>query len=156
MKKLIRPKNVQRGQKNYLTNEQFQDYAEQQLSNVCDYVDRDILFDDDSNLKTTINLAQNLNQYDSIEVWYRTDREGRVLKGSQKLQNPVGACLCVNNLFRVSSSVQKGTTALYEIGNNQISLIAGSGYEVNHDEHTIINSVCYTYITRVLGNKGKE
>jgi len=34
-----RPKKVERGQKNYLTNERYQDYSEQQFTTIYDYLD---------------------------------------------------------------------------------------------------------------------
>lgn len=34
-----RPKKVQKGEKNYLSNEKYQEYAEQQFSNIYDYLD---------------------------------------------------------------------------------------------------------------------
>lgn len=39
MLKVKRPKKVQRGQRNYLTNERYQDYSEQQFKNIYDALD---------------------------------------------------------------------------------------------------------------------
>lgn len=40
MEKIQRPKKVNRVDKNYLTNEKYQDYAETQFKNIYDYLDK--------------------------------------------------------------------------------------------------------------------
>lgn len=150
-----RPAKVQKGQKNYLTNERYQDYAENQFKTIYDFLDANIgevLFDDDTNTKTQIDLPD-LSNYDSLEIWYRTIRLSYDIRGSQKIQNPVGKILNVNIMFRSDETAQHGATSLWRINKNNIRLIAGSLYEMNNNAYPIMNSSNHTYITKITGIK---
>lgn len=154
MKKLVRPKTTQKSQRGYLNEKSFQDYVEQQLKNLYDYLEEDVLFDDINNTKTTITLGVDLAKYDYIEIWYVTKRTGYyTARGSQKIQSPVGAYLNINTLARDSSTTSKGVGTSYKITNNQIILVTGMGYEINNASVPITNSTNYSYITRITGKK---
>lgn len=152
-----RPTKVQKGQKNYLTNERYQDYAENQFKTIYDYLDGnvsgDVLFSKDNNTSTTLTFNENLNNYKALEIYYKTSRDNHLIKGSQKIHNPVGSCLNVHVLFRSTATRHLGTTSLYAINEKSITLIAGSGYEFTHNQAPINNTNNYTYITGVIGYK---
>lgn len=51
-----RPKQVERSQKSYLSNEKYQDYAEQQFKNIYDYLDEHETYEDiETKIGTWIN-----------------------------------------------------------------------------------------------------
>ena len=54
-----RPKKVERSQKNYLTNEKYQDYSEKQFKNIYDYLD-----------ETGGNITDILNNMKNLKVYY--------------------------------------------------------------------------------------
>lgn len=56
-----RPKKVERGQKNYLTNEKYQDYAENQFKTIYDYLDE----------------MSNVNNYSTEEIKVGTWIDGK-------------------------------------------------------------------------------
>lgn len=153
MKKLHKPIHVGRGQRNYLNEEQFQDYTEQQLNNIFNYLDSDILLDDENNTKTTLTFDVNFRDYSALEIHYQTSRNGYLVKGSQIITNPVGSCLNVNVLFRITTTKMVGDTSLYSIGENSITLVAGSAYEFTDSTTPYLNTNNNTYITGVRGYK---
>lgn len=159
MKKLIRPKKVQKGQRNYVTNEQFQDYAEQNFKNIYNYLEEDVLFDDPENLAETLNLPVNLSAYDSLEIWYRVDRgvdnDTYVIRGSQKLQKPVDSYFNIHVLFRITNTRVVGAVSLYKVNEKSINLISGAGYEFTGGNYPINNTVNSGFITRIVGRKGE-
>lgn len=153
MRKLNRPIQVTKAQRNYLSNEQFQDYAEQQFSSIFNYISFDVLFDDENNTKTTLNFDVDLRAYSAIEFFYQTPREGYLIKGSQTIISPVGSCLNIVTYLRKGTNKQYGTTSLYSIGQNTIALEAGSSFEFTSGSNPILNTVNSTYITGIKGYK---
>lgn len=153
-----RPKKVSRADKGYLTNERYQDFAEEQFKNIYDYLDRycgTVLFDDYDNSSTTITLSDNLSNYDNIEVYWKAERSVSWINGCEKVQNPNGNYFDVNTLYRSDTTHQLGNTSLFKAENNQITLISSSLYEVNHNASPIFNSGVHVWITRVIGRKEK-
>lgn len=153
-----RPKKVSRADKGYLTNERYQDFAEEQFKNIYDYLDRycgTVLFDDYDNSNTTITLSDNLSNYDNIEVYWKAERSVSWINGCEKVQNPNGNYFDVNTLYRSDTIHQLGNTSLFKAENNQITLISSSFYEINHNASPIFNSGVHIWITRVIGRKEK-
>lgn len=153
-----RPKKVQRADKNYQTNEQYQNFAEQQFNNIYDYLDRycgTVLFDDYDNSSTTITLSDNLSNYDNIEVYWKAERSYTWINGYTKVQNPNGNYFDINTLYRSDTTHQLGNTSLFKAENNQITLISSSLYEINQNASPIFNSGIHVWITRVIGRKEK-
>lgn len=153
-----RPKKVSRADKGYLTNERYQDFAEEQFKNIYDYLDKycgTVLFDDYDNSNTTITLSDNLSNYDNIEVYWKAERSVSWINGCEKVQNPNGNYFDVNTLYRSDTIHQLGNTSLFKAENNQITLISSSLYEINHNASPIFNSGIHVWITRVIGRKEK-
>ena len=153
-----RPKKVSRADKGYLTNERYQDFAEEQFKNIYDYLDKycgTVLFDDYDNSSTTITLSDNLSYYDNIEVYWKAERGVSWINGCEKVQNPNGNYFDVNTLYRSDTTHQLGNTSLFKAENNQITLISSSLYEINHNANPILNSGIHVWITRVIGRKEK-
>ena len=162
MGRIKRPTKVQKGQKNYLTNERYQDYAENQFKTIYDFLDSyagDVLFDDPDNTAETINLSTSLSTYDSLEIWYRVDRgvdnDTYVLRGSQKLQKPVDSYFNIHVLFRITNTRVVGAVSLYKVNEKSINLISGAGYEFTNGNYPINNTINSGFITRIIGRKEK-
>lgn len=149
-----RPKLVQKSDKGYLTNEQYQNYSEEQFNNIYDYLG-EVLFDDSKNTKTTFNFSESLLQYSALEIWYRAERESYEIRGSQMIQNPVGSTINIHTLYRSTSTKLLGTTSLYQIDDKKISLVAGGNYEIVHGQVPAMNTNNSTYITKIIGRKEK-
>lgn len=153
-----RPTKVQKGQKNYLTNERYQDYAENQFKTIYDFLDAyagEVLFDNYDNLDTTITLSDNLANYDNVEIYWKAERDIGWILGSEKIHNPNGHYLDVNTLYRKDTVYQLGNTSLFRLSGNQISLVSSSLYEINQNASPIFNTGIHIYITRVIGRKEK-
>lgn len=158
MGRIKRPTKVQKGQKNYLTNERYQDYAENQFKTIYDFLDDyagDVLFDDPDNRAETINLSTSLSTYDSLEIWHRVSRDGYVIRGSQKIQKPVGSYLNIHTLFRYNTTKVLGTVSLYLINEKSITLVTGASYEFVSGNAPICNTNNSGFITRIIGRKEK-
>lgn len=158
MGRIKRPAKVQKGQKNYLTNERYQDYAENQFKTIYDFLDAyagEVLFDNYDNSDTTITLLDDLSNYDNIEVYWKAERGVSWINGCEKVQNPNGNYFDVNTLYRSDATHQLGNTSLFKTEGNQITLISSSLYEINHNASPIFNSGIHVWITRVIGRKEK-
>jgi len=162
MGRIKRPTKVQKGQKNYLTNERYQDYAENQFKTIYDFLDAyagDVLFDNPDNTAETINISTSLSTYDSLEIWYRIDREVDddvyVIRGCEKLQKPVNSHFNIQCLFRVSTTRVVGAVSLYKVNEKSISLVAGAGWEFTTTRAPINNTINSAFITRIIGRKEK-
>lgn len=156
-----RPKQVNRAQKNYLTNEKYQDFSEKQFNNIYDYLDNflrnleskeKVLFNNLSNTSTTITLSDSVANYDEIEVFYRGTRENKAIRGSQKITDANGNYININWLFRVGTA-NKGSTTLYKVNGNTIALETGSQYEFSNGSVVSTNTNNNIYITKVIGRK---
>ena len=153
-----RPKKVQKSQKNYLTNERYQDYSENQFKTIYDYLDAyvgTVLYDNYDNLDTTITLSDSLANYDNIEVYWKAERDIGWIHGSERIQNPNGNYFDINTLYRKNTSTQLGNTSLFQMNGNQITLIASSLYEIVNNASPIFNTGIHVWITRVIGRKEK-
>ena len=143
MGRIKRPTKVQKGQKNYLTNERYQDYAENQFKTIYDFLDAyagEVLFDNYDNLDTTITLLDNLANYDNVEIYWKAERDIGWIHGSERIQNPNGHYLDVNTLYRSDATHQLGNTSLFRLSGNQISLVSSSLYEINQNTSPIFNT----------------
>ena len=149
-----RPKLVQKSDKGYLTNEQYQNYSEEQFNNIYDYFG-EVLFDDSKNIKTTFNFSESLSQYSALEIYYRAERDDYKIRGNQVIQNPVGSVINIHALYRSTSTKMLGTTSLYQIEDRRISLIAGGNYEFINGQAPAMNTNNSTYITKIIGRKEK-
>ncbi len=153
-----RPKKVSRADKGYLTNERYQDFAEQQFKNIYDYLDKycgTVLFDDYDNSNTTITLSDNLSNYDNIEVYWKAERDIGWILGSERIQKPNGHYFDVNTLYRKDTTRQLGNTSIFQMSGNQITLISSSLYEIGNNASPIFNTGVHVWITRVIGRKEK-
>lgn len=74
-----RPKQVERSQKSYLSNEKYQDYAENQFKTIYDYLDYltvkvegNILYENQSGTNGNINFDDVIEEENEIEIIYKT------------------------------------------------------------------------------------
>ena len=153
-----RPKKVQKGQKNYMTNENYQEFAEEQFKNIYDYLDElygEILFKKLNNTGTSITLSDDAGKYEYFKIFYTVNRgDGHVIHGSQDVLSPDNSYFNVNAAYRTSAIV--GCTTLYKIEGKSITLTAGANYEMRGGQYPSTNNNNSIFITQVIGYKRKE
>lgn len=86
-----RPKKVQKGERNYLSNERYQDYSEQQFNNIYDYLDKlvkeklegTVLYENSSGTTESFELDADSTKYKNVEIYVMRDTgdiKGRIIR----------------------------------------------------------------------------
>ena len=159
-----RPKQVQKSERGYLTERNYQDYSEQQFNTVYDYLDSmvyeettsKVIYKKDNNSSTTITLDESVSNFDYIEIFYRVDRgDNYNIRGSQKVLNPSNKYFNASVVFRNDSNIA-GSATLYKINTSTIEIISSCNYQFSNGTAPVVNTNNAIYINQVIGYKRKE
>lgn len=120
-----------------------------------------IVYDNEANTNNDITLDEDISEYDTIEVFYKVNRQVvdnfRDIYGSTKVINPVGKCFNVNIMVlgNVQGKNQRGATGTFLVGATGITNIGGSFYELTQTNNYpyIMGTANHITITRVVAYK---
>ena len=120
-----------------------------------------IVYDNEANTNNDITLDEDISEYDTIEVFYKVNRQVvdnyRDIYGSTKVINPVGKCFNVDILVlgNVQGRNQRGATGTFLVGASGITNIGGSFYELTQTNNYpyIMGTANHITITRVVAYK---
>lgn len=144
-----RPKKVERNQRNYMSNEKYQDYAESQFKTIYDYLDGTVLYDNPIGTNGNINFNYAIENGNEIEIIYNafhyTKSSGKIpfsngmgITLDMQYKADVSAHGCINKLIIVN---ENGIT----VNNEQTQIIWNiQGYTPS------ITDTNYIYITKVI------
>lgn len=120
-----------------------------------------IVYDNEANTNNDITLDEDISEYDTIEVFYKVNRQVvdnfRDIYGSTKVINPVGKCFNVDILVlgNVQGKNQRGATGTFLVSATGITNIGGSFYELTQTNNYpyIMGTANHITITRVVAYK---
>lgn len=120
-----------------------------------------IVYDNEANVNNDITLDEDISEYDTIEVFYKVNRQVvdnyRDIYGSTKVINPVGKCFNANILVlgNVQGKNQRGATGTFLVSATGITNIGGSFYELTQTNNFpyIMGTNNHITITRVVAYK---
>lgn len=120
-----------------------------------------IVYDNESNNNNDITLDEDISEYDTIEVFYKVNRQVvdtfRDIYGSTKVINPVGKCFNADILVlgNVQGKNQRGATGTFLVSATGITNIGGSFYELTQTNNYpyIMGTANHITITRVVAYK---
>ena len=141
-----RPKQVERSQKSYLSNEKYQDYAEQQFKTIYDYLDGKVLYED--SIGTNGNIVLNgLEESRDIEIIYCRRRLAgtSVFKSTGKIPYFNGIELALDINYYSNDTVQQSIAKLIKFEDGVLNVIGENTLTINN-----ISTTNTIYITKVI------
>lgn len=151
-----RPKQVERSQKSYLSNEKYQDYAEQQFKNIYDYLDEQeetkgiVVYENNSGSNENIVFSESIEDVKEIEIVYYYNIANKVYKSIRVPYTENMRTVLDINYYGTGSTVFFILSHLIEITNNGITKINEYTMQfANIWEKPAITDSANIYITKI-------